>query len=434
MRHADVIIESVAQGGDGVGRLPDGRAVFVRGGCPGDIVTIEVTEEHARFARAAVVSVDSPSPHRVEPACPYFGTCGGCQWQHIGYEEQLAAKRRIVSDALRRIGHLGSADVERVVPSPERYGYRNRIELSVGGGASRVDLGFMRAGSNDLLPIDRCPLLPPSAAGLPKALAGALRFATSRGATGVERAVLRVAEAGQVSVDVWTSGGPFPRGAVARIITSATDADSISRVIVKGRIDLRDVSNVETLAGPGWWSERLGRDTYRVSPPAFFQNNTAAAVVLRTIVTDAAYADGTSRVADLYAGVGTFTIPLARAAGEVVAVEGSRFALGNLRENLERAGLDATVVPGDASYALGDLGYLDAIVVDPPRAGLSPRALSALIDAEAKRIVYVSCDAATLARDLGALAGAGYRALRVQPVDLFPQTYHVETVVTLERV
>lgn len=430
MDRTRLTIQSLAHGGDGVSRLPDGRTVFVPYSCPGDEITATITEDHGRWARATIDAIEVPSPDRVTPPCPYFGTCGGCNWQHVAYSAQIAAKRQTLIDALTRIGRITSPDVAETIPSPALYGYRNKIELTVTPGERPV-LGFLRAQTNEVLAIDACPLLPKRSAKLPRSLSGAVRFIASRGAEGIVRASVRVSASGEVAVDLWTHPGPFPRAAASRVLAESVGARTVTRTIVRD-VEHRDVSQVEVLAGPGVWHESLERDHYSVSAPSFFQVNTSAAVALRTCAIDMLGADGAMRVADLYAGAGTFTLPLARAAGEVVAVESSRFALADLRENLAAADLDADVVPGDAAYALPDLGHLDAALIDPPRAGISDKAMRALEGARIPRIVYVSCDPATLARDVARLADAGYAATRFVPVDLFPQTYHLETVALLE--
>lgn len=431
MDRARVTLKSLAHGGDAVATLPDGRTAFVRLGCPGDDATVEVVEDHGRWVRASIAEIHEPSPDRVESPCPYFGVCGGCHWQHISHERQLAEKRRILVDALTRIGHLTDPEVAETVASPHAYGYRNKIELSVAAAGGKPIVGFTRAGTSDVVRVDACLLLPGRHAKLPNALSGALTFLSSRGATDILRASIRASSAGDVAVDVRTAPGPFPRAIGARILAESTGARSVTRTIVRSGSDVRDVSHVEVLAGKGIWHENLAGDAYQVSSPSFFQVNTAAAALLREKATAALAADGTMRVADLYAGVGTFTVPLARSADEVVAVEASRYALADLRQNLDDAALDADIVPGDAAYALSDLGHLDAALVDPPRSGLSERGMGALVSARIPSIVYVSCDPATLARDVARLADAGYVADGFVPIDLFPQTYHLETVAVL---
>ena len=427
-----VTVESLAHGGDGVARLPDGRTVFVPGSCPADELTVRITEDRPRYARASIVSIDTASPDRVDAPCPYYGTCGGCDWQHVSYAAQLRAKSRALHDALSHIAGLSDPIVDSCIASPDALGYRNRIELSASESPSGLVLGFMRHGTADLLPIDDCPLLQGKNRRLPKSLAGALRFAARRGANGITRVTVRVSSSGETAIALWTPPGPLPRAAVSSLVTEATGARSVTRIIYKGPIERRAVTHVEALAGPPVWRERLGDDRYVVSAPSFFQVNSKTAGLLRDRALAACDADGTMRVGDLYAGVGTFTLPLARAAGEVVAVESSRYALADLRANLDAADLDADIVPGDAAHALGELGHLDAAVIDPPRSGLSDETMRALVSARIHRIVYVSCDPATLARDVRLLGETGYQPLHFTPVDLFPQTHHVETVGVLE--
>ncbi len=426
-------IESLAYGGAGVASAEDGRVVFVDGACPGDTVEAVLTEEHPRFMKARIETILEASPDRVEPPCPYFGACGGCQWQHVSYEAQLVAKRHAVEDALVRIGKETEPTVAAVAGSPEQYGYRNKVELSVAQTPKGPSLGFLRHGSNEVVPIDECMLLPTVARRAPRALTGALRYLGSRADAVPERVAVRVARNGEIEVDIWTAPGSFPRSLAAKIIADAVGAKTVTRVIAKGEKDARRISKVEVLAGPGAWRERLGDYRYVVSAPSFFQVNTRAAEILQSLTVAAAAVDSTSTVADLYSGVGTFTLPLAAAAGQVIAVESSAHALSDLRRNLDDARLTAEVIPGDAARELADLEGVDTIVIDPPRAGLSNEAGRALIEARPERIVYVSCDPTTLARDVRLLRDAGYRNAGVTPVDLFPHTYHVECVTTLLR-
>ncbi|KAF0207463.1 MAG: 23S rRNA (uracil-5-)-methyltransferase [Actinobacteria bacterium] len=428
-----LLIESLAYGGAGVASADDGRVVFVEGACPGDTVEAQAIEEHPRFLKARIETILEASPDRVQPPCPYFGQCGGCQWQHISYETQLTAKRRAIEDALLRIGKIESAEVAAVAASPDQYGYRNKIELSVALTPKGPSLGFARHGSGEIVSIDECMLLPKAARRAPRSLSGALRYLGSRTETAPERVSIRVARDGGIEVDIWTAPGPYPRSLAAKVITDAVGAKTVTRVIAKGEKEARRISNVEVLSGPGSWRERLGAYRYIVSAPSFFQVNTRAAEILQSITIAAASVDETSTVADLYAGVGTFTLPLAAIAGEVIAVESSAHALSDLRRNLDEARLDAEVIPGDAARELAGLEGIDTVVIDPPRAGLSQEAGRALIEARPARIVYVSCDPATLARDAKILRESGYSITGVSPVDLFPQTYHVESVTTLIR-
>lgn len=427
----ELTIESLAYGGSGIAHAQDGVTVFVDGSCPGDVVSATVTEDHGRYRKAKVDHVLQASGARVTPRCPYFGECGGCQWQHIDYGTQLEWKRRMVEDAFSRIGRI-DVPVAETLGSALAYGYRNKIELSASHTPAGLVLGYQRAGSNDVLPIERCPLLPKKLERAPRALSGALRYLSSRADSHVDRVALRVSTSGQVEVDLWTVPGPFSRQLVAKVLADAVGARTVTRVLYKGEMRARDVSKVEVLLGKGMWEERLDDDRYLVSAPSFFQVNTTAARRLRQTVIEMLEPDGTDTVIDLFAGVGTFTLPLASRAGEVVAVESSRFAVGDLRRNLEINGVFADIEPGDADRVLPQLGRADLVVVDPPRSGLMESTVRALSQTGARRIVYVSCDPTTLARDAARLSENGYRPTAAVPVDLFPQTHHIETVLQLD--
>jgi 23S rRNA (uracil1939-C5)-methyltransferase len=426
-------IDGLAHGGAAVARA-DGRVVFVRGGCPGDVVDAEIVADHGRYLEAEIAQIVTPSPDRRTAPCPYFHICGGCQWQHIAYAVQADAKRTQVADALTRIGRVEGVEVSPTLSGPAPYGYRNRLEMRVGADANhRPVLGLTASGSDEIVPIDACLLLPERAKRLPKALAGALRYLSGRADLAIDRVALRVAShTRDLEVDLWGPPGPFPRQAVARTLADAVHPTCVTRVLVKDDPRHRADLKVEVLSGKGNWHEKLGGRSYRVSAPSFFQVNTKTAEILLSSVLEGLAADGTDRVLDLYAGVGTFTLPLTETAGEVVSIEGAGSAVRDLNANLEDTGAWADVMPGDAARALADAGTFDLAVVDPPRAGMTPDVLRALVRTGARRICYVSCDAATLARDARELVSADYVLVSATPIDLFPQTWHVETVAVFE--
>jgi 23S rRNA (uracil1939-C5)-methyltransferase len=430
-------IESLAYGGDGVAHLADGRAAFVRGSCPGDVIAAEITQDRGNFVRAEIREVIEASADRVVPPCPYFGVCGGCSWQHVSATAQLAAKRRAVVDALTRIGGIPDAEqrVAAAVASPRDYGYRNKIELVAKMSRTGLTLGYHKAGSDEVITVDSCLLLPPKYAKAPKALSGALRYLSGTQDLGLRRVGLRVAtNTRDAEVAVWTTPGPFPRKAASTTLGQALKSTSIVRVLNKGTDKERKVAGVEVLSGKGHWKERLLGRTMTISAPSFFQVNTGAAETLINLVLEAIAADGSDIVVDLYAGAGTFTLPLTEAGGDVIAVEAASSAVRDLRRNLDEAQAFAEVVGGDAARELPNLGYVDALLVDPPRVGLAPEMIAAIAATKARTVVYVSCDPATLARDTKGLVALGYEFEGATPVDLFPQTYHVETVATFRRI
>lgn len=424
-------IERLANGGDGVAHLPDGRATFVPFSAPGDVADIEITEEKPSFTRGVVRKLTDPSSARVDPPCPYFETCGGCQWQHLSRDTQLDAKTGFVLDSLSRIAHL-DADAHELVPrclSPsEMLGYRNKVELRVDTSGPKLELGFTRRDSEEIVPVDECLLMPEEHRKLIASVRGALRFIAGRERVEIERVAIRMAHNSRdVQIALWTPPSAFPRSLAGTTLEQATGAGSIVRVIADGTSSKRAVKNVEKLAGKVWWSERLAGTRLSASAPSFFQVNTVAAESLVEHVITAAEVDESDIVLDLYAGAGTFTLPLAQRAS-VVAIESSRWALGDLRHNLERAGVHADVVGGDAAYALKEIYGCDVALVDPPRAGLAEEVVADLAALGPRRLVYVSCDAATFARDAERLGTQGYRLESAQPIDLFPNTFHVETV------
>jgi len=426
-------VERLAYGGAGIGHLEDGRTAFVAGGCPGDTVEARLDAEHPRYVNVSIVEILEPSPDRVTAPCPYFGVCGGCQWQHVDYQAQLVAKRSEVREALRRIGHQ-DVPVGVCITTGQEYAYRNKIELVAQTAPDGLAVGYTRAGTNDVVRVESCLLLPKRYVGLPKSLAGALRYLSGRSDLGLTRVGTRVAaHTKDLEVAIWTTPGPFPRKIAGETLAQATKATGVVRVLARDDSAQRAVKGVEVLRGNGAWRERfLGTDML-ISAPSFFQVNTRTAELLVTAALEALGADGSDRVLDLYSGAGTFTLPLTAVAGEVVAVEQSGSALADLRRNLERAQTWAEVAPGDAERALQELGRFDLALVDPPRSGMRPGVIAALAATGARRIVYVSCDPATLARDCASFAKCGYVLTAATPVDMFPQTFHVETLAVLDR-
>ncbi len=266
---------------------------------------------------------------------------------------------------------------------------------------------------------------------------GALSYLTGTRELGLERVAIRAStRTDEIEVALWTRPGDFPRGQVAKVLSDATkgQATSIVRVLTKGPRGARRVIGVERLLGRGSWSERVGKERMRLSAPSFFQVNTKGAEVLVDLVMEGLSPTEDEVAMDLYSGVGTFTLPLARRTSWVSAVESSGPAVRDLRRNLEGAGLDdVDVIGGDANREF-PTGGADIIVVDPPRAGLAQEVVEKLSDQRARAIAYVSCDPATLARDLARFKEAGsFSPLAITPVDLFPQTFHVECVALLAR-
>jgi len=382
----ELAIDALAAGGDGVGRDADGRVVFVPFAAPGDRARVRITERHRRFARGQLEELLAPGPARREPACPVFGTCGGCTWQHVDYAAQVEAKRAILRDALERLGKLRLPSPPELVPAPAPYAYRGRARVLV----NRGRVGFRRRRSHRLCATNRCPILVP---GLERALA---------------ELAARAPRDHPEDVGEWEL---------------VAGADGTARVT--------------PLARPLPRSPRLALavedDRLEVSPGVFVQAHPALHGALARAVHEAAGRGDTA--VELFCGAGFFTLGLARRFARVVAVESEGRAVADLHRNLEAAGL-GNVEPrrGRAERILAGIpGPVDALVVDPPRTGLPPGCVEAVADRAPGRLVYVSCAPDTLARDLARLVDRGYALTRVQGLDLFPQTPHLEAVATLER-
>ena len=432
-------IDSMTYGPDGFARTDDGKAVFVSGGVTGDTVEADIVSTGTSFDRAVVREVVEPSPDRVGAVCPLDGACGGCPWARLSREAQLAAKRSCVVDALSRIGHVDRGRAEDLVrptlAAGDPWGYRNKVELAVTRDRGRAVLGMHGRGETDVVRVKSCMLLDKAHAGAVKAVSGALTYLSNSRHLDLERVGIRVSRRTRdVEVALWDRPGAFPRAQAAKVLADALKPTSVVRVMQKGPVKARRIAGVECLSGAGSWGEIVGDERMRVSAPSFFQVNTRGAEKLVELVLDALDPQGDEEAMDLYCGAGTFTLPLARRAGFVSAVESYGPAVRDLRRNLETAGLDnVDPIGGDAGREFPDT-EADVIVVDPPRAGLAEDVVRRLSEQPARAIAYVSCDPATLARDLARFEEAGaFSPARVTPVDLFPQTFHVETVTLLER-
>ncbi len=431
-------ITGMAYGPNAVGRADDGKVVFVAGAAPGDVVDVSVTRETKGFREAVVDRIVEPSPLRVQPACPFSGVCGGCPWMHLGYEAQLESKRANVVNQLTRIGGIPRERAEELISpcvgSKRQLGYRNKLELAAGrDGRGLFMLGFHEHGGKLAAAPKTCLLGAKGIEKAPGALRGALSYLQGSDDLGIFRVgVRRSVRTRETEIALWTAPSGFPRKMAADTLASALKCTSIVRVMAEpGKA--RKVKKVEALYGRGNWGETLLENEYRISAPSFFQVNTAQAEKMIELVIGGLEIDESSIVADLYCGAGTFTLPLAERADFVYAVESAASSVRDLRRNMEGIEGEIEVIGGDSARELPTLGDLDALVVDPPRAGLGKGVPESIAASRAKRVAYVSCDPATWARDIARFAHVGYELERATPVDLFPQTYHIETISILRR-
>lgn len=394
-------LTNIAHGGDALGRH-EGRVIFVPYGIPGESVRVEITQDRGRWARASLIEVLSPSPNRIQSPCPYFGTCGGCQWQHMDYKAQLAYKETIVSEQLSHLGGLPEVPIEPTLPSPDVWHYRNHAQFTPSPDGL---LGFKAAHSKRVVPITECLLLHPLLADLFATLDLAL--------PGLERLSLRAGVRAGEKMLIFEIEGDEPPEVEVDV--------PVSCVLL-----LQDGTPVN-LVGRNHLIEVLGGQKFRVSAPSFFQVNTAQAEQLVEVVADFLQLTGDETLLDAYCGVGTFALSLAAQAKRVIGVEENPYAITDAILNSQGLS-NVKFIEGHVEKVLPSLDCtVNAAILDPPRQGCRPKALEALTDLEPKHIVYVSCDPATLARDARRLGAAGYSLVKIQPVDMFPQTYHIET-------
>lgn len=377
-------IDSLAAGGDGVARAADGLVVFVPFTAPGDLVRVEIGMRRARWGRGVVRDLLEPGSGRTDPLCPVFGQCGGCSWQHLDYATQVEAKRSILRDALDRIARVTVPDGFEFHPCPEPYGYRSRARVV----AERGRVGFRRRRSHAVCATRRCPILVPE----------------------LDAALAALADDPPAPTGEWE-------------LTAGSDGST-------------QVTEVPVRASSSRVAVEVGEERLSVSGGSFLQANALLRGRLAEWVFDAAGRGGACL--ELHCGVGFFTLGLARRFERVLAIESNPHAVADLEDNLGAAGLGNVEILADpVERALeSDLaGSFDAevVVLDPPRTGLESEACAMLATSSARRIVYVSCDPATLARDVGLFVDRGWELTDVAGFDLFPQTPHLEAAVCLTR-
>jgi 23S rRNA (uracil1939-C5)-methyltransferase len=425
-------IDSLAQGGRGVARA-DGYVVFVSGGLPGDRVRARLTKAKRGFAEASAIELVEPSPNRIPDRCIHQGEpCPGAPWQGLPYELQLAEKTRQVDEALRRLGGLDGFDLEPIVPAVEPWRYRNKLEYSCGEHDGGLVLGFHRRGSwSEVIDVEDCLL---ASTGNNRARNEVREWARREGIPAHDRrkqsGVLR---------NLVVREGRRTRQVQTRLVTSPAN-------FAKPPVDLHTIvegpsgstAGPTGVLGQEFLEEELGGLRFRISHAAFFQTNTEMAERLCELTCQAAGLSGRERVFDLYCGIGTIGLLMARHAGEVWGIEGVPDAIADAEQNAARNEIDnARFIAQDVRLGvrplLEEAGSPDVVVVDPPRAGLSKKIVRRVIECGAPRVVYVSCNPTTLAPNAAQLVAAGYRLRRVRPVDMFPHTPHVECVAVLER-
>jgi 23S rRNA (uracil1939-C5)-methyltransferase len=436
-------IESLAYGGNGVARL-NGFVVFVRRGLPGDKVRARITKVQRRHAEALAVEVLEPSPKRVEAPCDHYPACGGCRFQDLAYDEQVAAKESQVREALVRIGGLADPPLDPILPAESIFRYRNKLEYSFAPGPSGPVLGFHKAGRwDEVIDIAECWLTTDLGNRIREAVrawareTGLRAYDQAEGTGYLRHLVYREGRnTGQVMLQLVTAPGELPDGFV-QAVRRFPEVRSVHHAVNDRPAE---VTNLPTtlLWGEDAIEEQLCGLRFRVRPNAFLQTNTEMAEKLYGLAIEPAGLTGEETVWDLYCGIGTIGLSMASNALTVWGVDVSEESIACAIENADLNGItNAAFFAGDVGQAVEELrdrsGIPDVVVVDPPRAGLTNKAVRRLGRIGAPRIVYVSCNPTTLAPNAAQLSEAGYRLRRVRPVDMFPQTPHIECVALLEK-
>ena len=437
MREALVSIERMCYGVAGFGRS-EGKACFVPFTAPGDQARIRVVREKRSFLEGEVLELTVPSPLRVTPPCPLFGVCGGCNWQHLPYDEQLKQKGEIFAGSLSRIGRVQSAEILPVAGSSNRYGYRSRIQLKIGVKSGVPALGFFRTGSHDVVDIGSgCAIADP----LLNRIAGEFRAVLARlgEVDAISQLDLAIGDDG-LSVAILRYAGKSPEQLIGRLLAQRSGLPSVGGLYVgsgaKSQPDrVFGVDGLSYGVPAGLFPDsramrlRFGRGGFsQVNHPQNLE-------LIRTVWQWGGFR-GTERVLDLYCGNGNISVPIAPYVAQVVGVEGYAPSIDDAVANAAHNGVgNASFQVSDASLAVRRFAQqgerFDVVILDPPRAGAEAAGEIARLHPE--KIIYVSCDPATLSRDLALICDSGYRVTRSQPVDMFPQTYHLESITELTR-
>ena len=405
----DILLEKLAYGGEAMGRLPDGRAVFVPFGLPGENVRVRLVYEKQNFARGELLEVLSASPERIDPKCKHFSKCGGCHYQNLSHENQLKAKTEILRDQLQRIGKIQNPPVKPMVASPLQWNYRNHVQFHL---TAEGKVGFVNSKGNAVFPIEECHLPETSI----DTFWHELQFESNKD---VERVSLRAGHNEELIIVLESETPETPELEIEADVSVVHLFDE-HPLVIAGRDHI--VINI------------LEKD-FRVSAPSFFQVNTKMAEKMAEHLLAKLPVTTSSILMDVYCGAGLFSKFFAPKCKQVIGIESSESACEDFAFNLDEFE-NVELYEGTAEEILpalaGRISNITCAIVDPPRAGIEKHALDAIINIKPQVIAYVSCDPSTLARDVARLINGGYRLAEVTPFDLFPQTYHIESISIFE--
>jgi len=419
-------IKRTASSGEGIGDVR-GFTLFVDGALYPEEVTVQIAEVKKNFARATCISFETPSPFRVSPPCPLFEKCGGCQTMHMRYDYQLQVKTMRVSDALQRIAKLEGISVNPCLPSPSELYYRNKVQMPIRATQEGLVIGFSEKNTHNVIDVEKCYI----------------HNALGQKVYEHVRGILQASSHREKLYQLIIKSSPTTNQALVILVThDSASLYDIAHAIVDGMPEIQGVVQCyknnpfhhKTLAGKDFITEELLGYTFSVSCASFFQVNPVQAAILYSTVVEFLAPKGHEHILDAYCGVGTLSIILAKHVKEVVGVEIVADAIQNAKENSKQNGIEnVRFYCQKTEDFIEQIDQLDACILNPPRSGCEKKVLDTLAKRSCPKIVYVSCDPATLARDLAILTKHEYVIDQVQPLDMFPQTAHVETIVLLSK-
>ena len=432
----ELLIDKLVQGGDGLA-THEGMKVFVPYSAPQERVRARIVTQKRDYAVAEIEEILEPSPLRVSAPCPYYGACGGCQLQHISYQGQLVVKKLYVNEALQRIGQI-FVPVRHVTAEAEPWHYRNKTQYPVGATGNGMAIGFYKRGTHDLLDVPVCLLHPDEFDRLREtmrailAAAGETGYDESKHDGNIRHIVLRqgTQDGGLLAIVVTRTPEFDPR--VAELIAEQPGVIGVAQSMVPARTNRIMGSQTRVLVGRGYLHQSVLGKSFRVSAPSFFQVNVTQAEELCRKILKHVAPKGDELVLDLYSGVGMISLVVAPFVQQVTAIESDPAAVEDAMVTAQALDVrNVEFVCGDVSRAISRVASTDVVILDPPRKGCPAETLRHIAALRPKRIIYVSCNPATLARDLATLEQVGYATHEIEPVDMFPQTFHVEVIARL---
>ncbi|HOR42037.1 MAG TPA: 23S rRNA (uracil(1939)-C(5))-methyltransferase RlmD [Atribacterota bacterium] len=414
----ELYIEGISHNGEGVARTDEGKVVFIPYTIPEEMVTAEIIEEKKQYSRGIVREIITASPFRVKPECPYYYQCGGCSYQHVEYKHQLYLKQRIVNDTLKRIGGIYS-EAKFIIGMKTPWNYRNKVAWHLTRAGNTRKMGFYCFRSNELVDIEQCPLL------LPELNKASLLIRKMLPEIEIgEKSSIMLRHANQHAETMVQFIDCQPEESVLKELSKAIQSIYICQ---KGKSKL--------LSGKGEISQKTGENTFALGPEDFFQVNPEQSDKLVNMVQHYLGLSSNAKVLDAYCGVGMFALNIAKDADLVIGVDSNPSAIRNAKKNAILNGLqNCQFITGSCEKIITDLKIrFTHIIIDPPRAGLKMKFINKILSIAPELIVYISCNPATLARDIKRFTTNNYTLTKVQPLDMFPQTHSIENIVLLQK-